>query len=698
MSDRPDRPDRHKPTDEEEAPEYSSSESCARHIQSLEDALADCESVADTERVAFQSERELLNEKLAEMAALNRLRKLKGDVLRLRLDVMNSRRLYTVFRLILSALKNPISIRGLLRQYKKLSAMRSKLRRGRVSIRGGREPLTGCGILNGVTLDELISASLLREGESQASRTLRHAGRDLKTLGELQARSRLMNALAQAIPDLANLKAAFWAALHAEDLDSASGHLDSLRGLIDTAAESEVIRKMSANLRARVERSTPYRILDLIEKAHLKEELTNRVKGRVAYTLHNSLPYSSGGYATRTHGLACGLLASGYEPIGVLRPGYPGDVAPELELSDQDRAQCIDGVQYLFTPYPSRKGRPTVDYVEEACDVYEELFNELRPEYVMSASNYVTALPALIAAKRLGLPFIYEVRGFWEITRMSRDPGFAETEVYRVQRELESAVCRAADLVFTLTPGMKEELIGRGIPDDKIAIAPNACDPLRFESKPRDEGLAEKYRIPSHVPVIGYIGTFVDYEGLEDLAEACGKLHQEGYDFRLLLVGSENTSGTGIGGIANEIKRIAVKYGFPRKLIMPGRVPHDEVESNYSLIDIAPFPRKPWPVCEMVSPMKPLEALAMEKAVIVSDVRALSEMIEHEFTGLHFKKGDVDSLVAALRRLLDGSELRQQFGTAGRQWVEEKRTWSFVASHMADQFKSIGRYQDGTGG
>lgn len=129
-------------------------------------------------------------------------------------------------------------------------------------------------------------------------------------------------------------------------------------------------------------------------------------------------------------------------------------------------------------------------------------------------------------------------------------------------------------------------------------------------------------------------------------------MKKQGIEFRLLLVGNENASGQGRGPISEEIINIAETNGFSEWLIMPGRVPHEEVENYYSLIDIAPFPRKPWPVCEMVSPMKPLEAFAMEKAVVVSSVRALQEMVEHEQTGLIFEKGNVESLANVLERLV----------------------------------------------
>ena len=207
----------------------------------------------------------------------------------------------------------------------------------------------------------------------------------------------------------------------------------------------------------------------------------------------------------------------------------------------------------------------------------------------------------------------------------------------------------------------------------------------------RDRKLAARLGIPVDVPVIGYVGTFVAYEGLEDLASACGLLKASGMKFRLLLVGNENASGLGRGRISDEIDRIAKEEGFADWLIMTGRVPHNDVVAYYTLIDICPFPRKPWPVCEMVSPLKPLEALAMEKAVVVSSVRALAEMIENGVRGLVFEKGSVVALAAALARLVESPDERRRFGKSGRAWVIEKRTWRAIAQSASQQLARITR-------
>ena len=430
----------------------------------------------------------------------------------------------------------------------------------------------------------------------------------------------------------------------------------------------------------------------LIEKFVVQKPIKqiDLVDKRIAYVLHNSFPYSTGGYATRAFGVADGLRQHGYEVIMVNRPGFPLDIKPDLVERDVPLKETISGFEYVRTLSPLRKGTAPYEYMLKSADALQKRFEEYRPSYVVAASNHLTAIPALIAAKRLGIPFIYEVRGFWEITRVSREPEYEYEPAYKIQVLLETIAAKHADHVFTLTNPMLEELVDRGIPKEKLDLMPNSCNPADFTPISRNKSLARKLHIPTDVPVIGYIGTFVQYEGLDDLAEACGELKKKGLKFRLLLVGNENTSSEERGPITQKIIDIAKEYNYTEWLIMPGRVPHEEVEAYYSLIDVAPFPRKPQPVCEMVSPMKPLEASAMKKAIVVSSVRALTEMIVDGHTGLVFEKGNTKDLSEKLEILIADKKLRKMLGENGRVWVESERTWMLTTKKLVNNLISLG--------
>lgn len=471
------------------------------------------------------------------------------------------------------------------------------------------------------------------------------------------------------------LRVAFSLAHKLGDYAAAQKALDQIRPLLSESAKDQAWLERPVKLL----KSFPVNANALLPMLEQRQPLAYKpIPGRICYMLHNSLPISSGGYATRAHGLAQGLTDLGYEVIAVTRPGFPVDttgVAPQ----DVVLSERVDNIEYRRILEPGRHTHKGQHYVLEAAKALETAYRELRPQAVIAASNHLTSLPAQIAARALGIPFIYEVRGFWEVTRLSREPEFGATKAYADLTRLEALSAENADHVFTLTTPMREELVARGVPEKLISLLPNSCDPTKFSIRERDETLAAELGIPKGVPVIGYIGSFVQYEGLDHLAAACALLVKRGLDFRLMLVGNENVSGTDKGPITLEVERIAEKEGLQSRLIMPGRVPHEVVANYYSLIDIAPFPRKPQPVTEMVSPMKPLEAYAMGKTVVASNVRALEEMVEHNVTGMLFEKGNVEDLADTLARLVSDAALRERLGQAGRKWVSQERTWQNTA-------------------
>ncbi len=412
-------------------------------------------------------------------------------------------------------------------------------------------------------------------------------------------------------------------------------------------------------------------------KEYPKSAGINAGQESICYVLHNSLPYASGGYAARTHGVATGLQFNGYHVAALTRPGFPIDTHKGLDVSSLSLIDRVGDVDYHRIAEPLRTGTSLRNYVEQAANQLEHKLIELNPQYVMAASfAQWSGLPALIAARRLGIPFFYEVRGFSEVTKESQNSSYHGSEKYKFLVDIEHLVCRNADHVFTLTKAMKQELAGRGLDPVCISLVPNSCDVERFVPRDKDYSLLEKLRIPQDAVVIGYIGTFVDYEGLDDLVMAVSHLRNKNRNFRLLLVGGENVNDNSVGPISKAITDRIKRERLEEFVIRTGRVPHHEIEAYYSIIDIAPFPRKPWKVCEMVSPMKPLEAMAMEKAVLVSSVGALAEMVQHNHTGLIFDKGSVESLSSALDQLVSDASLRTLLGREARKWVSKERTWA----------------------
>ena len=416
---------------------------------------------------------------------------------------------------------------------------------------------------------------------------------------------------------------------------------------------------------------------------HRAETPYSPVSDRVFYLLHNSLPYHSAGYSTRTHGLLSGLRDQGWDVRGVTRLGYPYDMPKMQDLGPIGPTDVVDGVPYhrLSTKPGIEKKSPITSYVERYVTALQAFARRERPAVIHGASNHWNGLAAVSAANRLGLPSIYEVRGLWEVTRGSRDPEWAKGGMYRFMARMEADAAANASHVLAITQALKDELINRGVDGDKITVVPNAVDTDRFTPLERDAELETILEVQGR-KVIGYVGSILDYEGLELLIAAADRLRKERDDFAVIIVGD--------GAEYEKFQGRVTELGLEKVVRFTGRVPHEDVERYYSLIDIAPFPRLPLPVCEMVSPLKPFEALAMGKAVVASDVAALAEIIQPGVNGLLHRKGDVEDLTAQLRTLLDNDELREDLSVKGREWVTANRQWAHMSSIVSDVYEKIG--------
>jgi len=404
---------------------------------------------------------------------------------------------------------------------------------------------------------------------------------------------------------------------------------------------------------------------------------------KILYLLHNSLPFHSGGYATRAHGLMEGTNgSSSFEMQGVSRLGYPKDI---LKLdSDDDIAENekIDEILYHRLKSDTRRGNATYyEYIKEYGERVVELAKKEKPFVIHAASNLYNGLACVYAAKKLGIKSIYEIRGLWEITRISREAEWIDTDMYKFNADMETTAAMNADVVITITQALKDEMVKRGVPAEKIQILPNGVVSDRFKPLDRNEKLAKELNIEGKT-VIGFIGSFVQYEGLEYIVDAVEILVNKGKkDIVALMVGD--------GAVWQEIVDRVEQKGLQEYFIFTGRIPHEEVEEYYSLVDIAPLPRKGLPVCEMVSPLKPFEAMAMEKVVLSSDVAALAEIVEDGYNGMLFEKDNVQDLADKIELLANDSELREKLGKQAREWVVKERDWSVLSQRLVKIYEKL---------
>lgn len=406
-------------------------------------------------------------------------------------------------------------------------------------------------------------------------------------------------------------------------------------------------------------------------------------KRKVLYLLHNSLPYASAGYSTRSHGLMSALRSRGWRVQGVTRLGYPSPAqSRELNGFPPAPSNVIDGNKYhrLLREGDDAVAEPLQEYIRHYSDALYELALVEKPAIIHAASNHWNGLAAAIVARRLGIPSVYEVRGLWEITEASRKPEWENSGAFRFMKRMETDAAHAATRVLTITEALKTELIDRGVPASKITVVPNAVDPSRFTHIDRPADMKTKLGFEGKT-IIGYVGSLVDYEGLPLLIEAVSRLASNRDDFRLLFIGD--------GPELKPLKHTVEKLGLTDKIIFLGEVSHHSISSYYEAIDIVALPRLALPVCEMVSPLKPFEAMASGKALVASDVAALSEIIVHGETGLLHEKESVNALTEALELLLNDPELRSKLGERASQWVKEKRSWSRVSGYVAEVYDHL---------
>ena len=377
--------------------------------------------------------------------------------------------------------------------------------------------------------------------------------------------------------------------------------------------------------------------------------------GRVLYAVRHSLPFATNGYAVRTHGVARALSQSGCEVLVCTAPGLPWN-QPGQGDRDWSNHHSIDGVRYIHTPHFSTTERSPKECHQRLVQTYAELIRVFKPAVVMAASNWANALPPAAAARASNLPFLYEVRGFWELTRLAREPAWEGSPDYRQARMMEQDVVRRAQRLFTLNRFMRDELAQRGVPAERIDLVPNGFDGWA-PAPDGSDGLRRQLGVKAR-HVVGYIGSFNAYEGLEDLIGAVARLRAQGLDLALMLVGSSSRMGmedqtdSGLCPAGQAYQALAKQLGISKHLYLPGRIKPAAVADYYGLLDLVVIPRRPLPVCELVSPLKPLEAAAHDKRVLMSDVAPLAELRSRCSNFFYFKKGQPDTMAEQMQNIL----------------------------------------------
>jgi PEP-CTERM/exosortase A-associated glycosyltransferase len=393
---------------------------------------------------------------------------------------------------------------------------------------------------------------------------------------------------------------------------------------------------------------------------------------RILHILDHSIPLHSG-YTFRTRSILREQQALGWSTFHVT-----GSKQGRTTSADE----MVDGLRF-FRTQPNQgalAGLPVLNQkyvIDGLTRRLAEIIPVVRPDILHAHSPSLNAIAALRARKKFGIPLVYEVRAFWEDAAVDHGTSTELGLRYRLTRALETYALKQADAVTTICEGLRDDIVRRGIPSNKVTVIPNAVDVDKFVfGGTANDALKNKLNLQGK-RVLGFIGSFYAYEGIDVLLRALPRMLAGAPDLRILLVGG--------GAQEANLRQLAQDLNITDKVIFTGRVPHEEVEQYYDLIDILVYPRLPMRLTELVTPLKPLEAMAQGRLLVASDVGGHRELIKDGETGLLFKSADPEALADKVFQLLNAQDLWPAMRAAGRRFVETERNWA----NSVARYKSI---------
>jgi len=388
---------------------------------------------------------------------------------------------------------------------------------------------------------------------------------------------------------------------------------------------------------------------------------------RILHVLDHSIPLHSG-YTFRT--------------LSILREQHKlGWVTAHLTTPKQGPCDALqqefDGLTFYRTP--CTQGLGLLAQMRLTAKRLDEVIDLTKPDVVHAHSPVLNALPSLWVARRHRLPVVYEMRASWEDAAVDHGSTTEGSMRYKMSRALESFALRRADHVTTICEGLRGDIAVRGIPGERITVIPNAVDANLFQfGNAPDAALRHTLGLDGAV-VIGFAGSFYGYEGLLLLISAAQRLLPRHPNLFVLLVGG--------GPQEANLKAQVAAAGLQDRVIFTGRVPHAEVQRYYELIDILAYPRLPIRLTELVTPLKPLEAMAQGRMLVASDVGGHRELIRHGETGFLFQAGDAVALENAIDTLLAQRATWPGIRIKARQFVESERTWAASVARYRNVYR-----------
>ncbi|AAZ96246.1 glycosyl transferase, group 1 [Thiobacillus denitrificans ATCC 25259] len=384
---------------------------------------------------------------------------------------------------------------------------------------------------------------------------------------------------------------------------------------------------------------------------------------KILHVFDHTLPLHSG-YTFRSAAILRNQQKLGWQTFHLSGPKQV-----DCSVAEED----ADGLHFYRTPRPEGvlARLPGGDPFAVMAAIEKRLLplaRELRPDVLHAHSPVLDAMPALRVGRKLGIPVVYEIRAFWEDAAVDHGSTTEGSLRYRLTRALETRAVKQADAVTVICEGLRADLVARGIPAGKITVIPNAVDVDKFAvGGQADPELKMKLGLGAS-RVLGFIGSFYAYEGLDLLIGALPAITARAPDVKVLLVGG--------GPQDAALKAQVMALGLKDRVVFAGRVPHAEVNRYYDLVDVLVYARHPMRLTELVTPLKPLEAMAQGRLMVASDVGGHRELIDDGKTGVLFRAGDADDLARKAVALLDNASDWERIKANGRRFVETERNWA----------------------
>lgn len=400
---------------------------------------------------------------------------------------------------------------------------------------------------------------------------------------------------------------------------------------------------------------------------------------KILHILDHSIPLHSG-YTFRTRAILEQQKKLGWETFHVTSPKH------NLVANTNQAKEIVNGLEF----YRSEKLEgffyelPFVNQWAVAKSLQnrlEEIIPELKPDILHAHSPALNGLAAIKAGKKFNIPVVYEIRAFWEDAAVDHGTSKEWGLRYRITRALESWVVKQAQAVTTICEGLRKDIVNRGVPENKVTVIPNAVDLDKFSRNTvKDELLVESLGLQDNL-VLGFIGSFYAYEGLPLIIDALPTILKNQKNIKLLLVGG--------GPEEDKIKQEVNQLNLNDNVVFTGRVPHEKVQDYYNLVDIFLYPRYPMRLTDLVTPLKPLEAMAQNRLVVASDVGGHKELIQNGINGKLFTAGDATALSNAVLELVNHQDSWEQYHKSGWEYVANERNWPTSVKRYREIYEAI---------